>query len=61
MEQETENKYRAVLARTTTDRIKSKVQSPDVVELVLDVYMTPDDYADVIKKYYEREFAITIS
>ena len=53
-------KFSAVLSRTTTDKLKSKVQSPELVELVLDVYMTPQEFAGIVEKYFEDSFMIEI-
>ena len=52
---------KAILARTTTDQIKSKIKSPELVELVLEVYMTPEEFAKLITKYYELEFNVEIT
>jgi len=52
--------YRAVLSKTTTDQIKSKVMSPELTQLVFDVYMTPTEYAELITKYFESELKIEI-
>lgn len=53
-------KFKAVLSRTTTDKMKCKLVSPELGELVFDAYMTPDQFADLVKKYYEEEFTIEI-
>ena len=53
-------KYNAILSRTTTDKIKSRIMSPQLVQLVLDVYMTPQEYADILGKYYETDFSIEV-
>jgi len=53
-------KLRAILARTTTDMMKSKVRSPELVELVLEVYMTPAQFAEIISNYFEKEFVVEI-
>ena len=51
---------KAILARTTTDKIKSKILSPHVSELVIEVYITPSEFAKLIEQYDEKEFVITI-
>lgn len=53
-------KYQAILAKTTTDQIKSKIMSPEYVQLVVDVYMTPEQYAKFVTKYFEESFAIIL-
>ena len=52
---------RAILSRTTSDMIKSKVLSPDLVQLVLDCYMKPEEYAKLINEYFSKEFVIEIN
>ena len=54
-------KYTAVLSKSTTDQIKSKILSPQVVNLVLDVYMTPEQYAKLVSKYFEEELLLEIA
>lgn len=53
-------KYSAVLSKTTTDQVKSKIMSPEYVQLVLDVYMTPQAYADFMSRYFEDSFEIIL-
>ena len=53
-------KFRAVLARTTTDQIKSKVLSPDLTQIVLDCYMTPQEYAELLSQCFEKEFVVEV-
>ena len=53
-------KFKAILARTTTDMIKSKIKSPELVELVLDVYMTPEEFAKLMK-LFDIEFTVEIT
>ena len=53
-------KFKAVLSKTTTDSLKSKLKSNELVELVLDIYMTPKEYAELITKNFEKEFTIEI-
>lgn len=50
--------YRAILSKTTTDQIKSKLLSTELAQIVLDVYMTPKQYAELITKYFESELVI---
>lgn len=51
---------KAILSKTTTDQIKSKVLSPEVSQLVLDVYITPSELAKIIETYYEKEMELDI-
>ncbi len=52
--------YPSILAKTTTDKIKSRVLSPDVCELVLEVYMPAEEFGKFIKKNFDKEFYIEI-
>ena len=51
---------KAVLSQTTNDQIKSKIKSPALFELVLDVYGTPTQFAEIVEKYDQKEFEIEI-
>lgn len=51
---------KAIFARTTTDKIKSKILSPSLSELVLEVYITPMEFASLIEKYDSEAFDIVI-
>lgn len=53
-------KFPAVISRTTTDIMKSKQLSPQIVQLVLDVYMSPQEWAEVISKLYDKEFVVEL-
>ena len=53
-------KKQAILARTTTDIIKSKILGPQVSQLVFEVYMTPSEFGELITKYLDREFILEI-
>lgn len=53
-------KFKAVLGRTTTHKVKSKIQSNKLVELVLEAYMPPDMFARLIKEKFEAEMTIEI-
>lgn len=53
-------KFKAVLSRTTTDMMKSKLRSVDLVELVLDCYMKPEEFARLINDHFEKELTIEI-
>lgn len=45
---------------TTTDRMKSKIQSNQLVELVLEAYMPPDEFARLIKEKFDKEMLVEI-
>lgn len=53
-------KFQAVLSKTTTDMMKSKQLSPDVVQLVLDVYMSPEQWAEFVSKFYDKEVEVEV-
>ncbi len=53
-------KFKAILSKTQTDQVKSKPLSPQVVQLVIDIYATPDDYAMILNKYFNKVFEVTI-
>lgn len=53
-------KFRAILSRTATDMIKSKVLSPDLCQIVLDCYMTPEQYAQLLSNCFEKEFVVEV-
>jgi len=52
---------KAILSRSTTDQIKSKILSPELSQLVFDVYITPTEFSKLIELNYEREFTLSIS
>ena len=52
--------FNAVLSKTTTDMIKSKQLSPQVVQLVVDAYMSPDQWAEFVKRFYDVEFEVEV-
>ena len=51
---------RAILAKGSLDQHKSKLLSKYSFQLVMDIYGTPQDFADIISRYDEKEFKITI-
>jgi hypothetical protein len=53
-------KFKAVLSRTTTDMIKSKVRSECLSELTFDCYIDPVEFGRIIKDYGDKEIQITI-
>lgn len=52
---------KAILSKSTTDIIKSKILSPQLSQLVIDVYISPSEFAEIVEKYDQKEFDITIS
>ena len=53
-------KIKAVLSKTTTDKIKSRILSDELAELVFECYIKPENFAKLIKDYFEKEFWIEI-
>jgi len=53
-------KFQAVLSKTTTDMMKSKMLSPQVIMLVMDAYLTPDQWAEFITKFYDKEIEVEV-
>jgi len=53
-------KFKAILARTTTDKIKSKLLSNELAELVFECYMKPEEFAKIVKDYFDKEFVLEI-
>jgi len=53
-------KIKAILSRTTTDKIKSRILSDELAELVFECYITPEEFAKLIKDYFDKEFWIEI-
>ena len=52
---------KAILSKSTTDIMKSKILSPQLSQLVIDVYISPSEFAEIVEKYDQKEFDITIS
>jgi len=53
-------KFQAVLSKTTTDMLKSKMLSPQVTQVVIDAYISPDQWAEFVKKFYDVEFEVEV-
>lgn len=51
---------KAILSKSTTDIIKSKILSPQLSQLVFDVYISPTEFAEIVEKYDQKEFEIEI-
>lgn len=52
---------KAILAKTSMDQHKSKIKSNELSELVLEVYITPSEFAQILEEYSEEEFEIEIT
>lgn len=53
-------KLKAVMSKTTTDMLKSKQRSKELVELVLDVYISPEQWAEFVSRFYDVEFEVEV-
>lgn len=53
-------KFQAVLSKTSTDVLKSKQMSNILVQVVLDAYLSPDQWAEFVKKFYDVEFEVEV-
>ncbi len=53
-------KFEAVFSKTNTDQVKSKIMSPEYCQIVLDVYMTPDQFAKLVNKYFDESFIVDL-
>jgi len=51
---------KAILAKTTTDIHKSKIRSSELSELCLELYISPSEFAQILEKYDDEEFEITL-
>ena len=49
---------KAFLAKTTTDMMKSKMLSPQVSQLVLEVYISPSEFASIIDRFDDQVFEV---
>ncbi len=49
---------KAILSKSTTDMVKSKIKSPRLSEFVIDVYCTPTEFAKIIEKYDDKIFEV---
>lgn len=52
--------FQAVLSKTTTDILKSKQMSNILVQVVLDAYLNPDQWAEFVKRFYDVEFEVEV-
>ncbi len=53
-------KFQAVLSKTSTDILKSKQMSNVLVQVVLDAYLSPSEWADFITKFYDKEIEVEV-
>ena len=53
-------KYQASLSKSKEGQIKSKVVSTELCQIVLDLTMTPRQYANFVSKFFDDEFTIEI-
>ncbi len=53
-------KYQAILTKSTTDQIKSKIMNTEYCQIVLDVYIKPEDYARFITRFFNDAFEIDL-
>lgn len=53
-------KFKAILSRSTTDQVKSKLLSPQACQLVFDVYMRPEEFAELVNEFFDYEFEIEL-
>ena len=54
---------KAILAKSATGNLRSKILDPKykTAELVLEVYISPEEFAKLITKYDDKEFKVDIS
>lgn len=54
---------KAILSKSSMGRIRSKILDPKykTAELILEVYISPAEFAALITQYDEKEFILTIS
>ena len=53
---------KVILSKSATGNLRSKILDPkyNTVELVFEAYMTPLEFAELVKKYDDKEFEIKI-
>ncbi len=53
---------KCILAKSSTGNLRSKILDPkyNTVEIVLEVQLTPVEFANLVSKYDEREFNVEI-
>ena len=53
-------KFKAILSRYNNDNMKSKIMNEQHVQLVLDAYMNPAQFAELIETYNEIDFFVEV-
>lgn len=53
-------KFQAVLSKTSTDILKSKQMSNVLVQVVLDAYLLPEQWAEFVSKFYDKEIEVEV-
>lgn len=51
---------RAILSKTSLDKIKSKILSQDISELVFEVYISPKEFASIIEQFHDQEIELSL-
>lgn len=52
--------YSAAFSYKTRDDIESRIVSEKYVRLIMDVYMTPQEFAELITRFSGKEFKLKI-
>lgn len=52
---------KAILAKSSTDQHKSKIQNTEVQLLCLEVYISPTELAEILETYEQQEFEVEIT
>lgn len=54
---------KAILSKSATGNIRSKILDPKykTAEIILEVEISPQEFAELVSKYDEREFEFTLS
>ena len=53
-------KFHGFLAKTTTDDLQSKIMSDKICRIVLDCYMSPDEFSKLVKTHFNSETGFTV-
>ena len=51
-------KYKAILSQTTRDYVKSRILSEELSQVVLDVYMSAEEFAKLISEFMGQEIDV---
>lgn len=54
---------KALLSKSATGNLRSKILDPkyNTAEIVLEVNLTPSEFANLVTKYDEKEFEVNIT